>query len=299
VRSGGDGRTVEAYAAVFDNPVEIHDQDGHYHEQISRTAFNRTLSHRGTSFGVFYNHGKTLYGTPSERASMPLGTPLEVRADSKGLLTVTRYNKTPLADEVLAAIENGDLRGQSFTGRMRSSSPARGPYRARAGELTTVTRNEIELVEYGPTPFPAYEAAAIVGTRSLMLSDSDSALLQLILGGLADADAALDPIVDALTKTDQALDASLAVLSEILGTINPDQDADEFGDTGSDPERATYLTRLSSLATRLTQHRSGTPNPGLASADALDDDTVEHSAPTRSSATQVKNRAHLYRMGVL
>ena len=31
-RTGGDGRTVEAYAAVFDDPAEINDHEGHYIE---------------------------------------------------------------------------------------------------------------------------------------------------------------------------------------------------------------------------------------------------------------------------
>ncbi|MDQ1248447.1 MAG: uncharacterized protein QG597_2819, partial [Actinomycetota bacterium] len=35
IRSG-DGRTVEAYAAVFDTSAEIHDRQGHYLERIAR-----------------------------------------------------------------------------------------------------------------------------------------------------------------------------------------------------------------------------------------------------------------------
>lgn len=170
IRSGGDGRTVEAYAAVFDRAVEIKDGEGHYLEAIDPTAFNRTIAHKGTRFGVFYNHAKTIYGTPSERGSMPIGTPLEVKADAKGVLTVTRYNKTPLADEVLASIANGDMRGQSFSGRFtRSNLPTpRGGFRPdRSGGLKTVVRTEIDMREYGPTPFPAYEEAAILGVRSL------------------------------------------------------------------------------------------------------------------------------------
>jgi HK97 family phage prohead protease len=175
VRSGGDGRTVEAYAAVFGTPVEVRDQDGHYTEVISRSAFDKTIAERGTRFGVFYNHAMTLHGTPSERASVPIGTPLEVRADERGVYTVTRYNRTPLADEVLESIRNGDITGQSFTGRMIQSKPGRGPYRARGGQLQTVTRTEIAMREYGPTPIPVYEAAAIVGVRSLIeqLGDLD------------------------------------------------------------------------------------------------------------------------------
>src|SRR5258708_37506279 len=34
VRSSGDGRTVEAYAAVFGVPAEVKDQSGHYMEDI-------------------------------------------------------------------------------------------------------------------------------------------------------------------------------------------------------------------------------------------------------------------------
>lgn len=171
IAPGGDGRTVTAYAAVFDTPAEIRDQDGHYLEEIARTAFDKSLSERGTRYGVFYNHAVTLHGTPSERASVPLGVPVEVRADAKGLLTITRYNKTLLADEVLEAIRNGDITAQSFSGRMiisKPSKPGRPPYRPnRGGELVTVVRSEIALREYGPTPLPAYEPAAILGVRSL------------------------------------------------------------------------------------------------------------------------------------
>ncbi|MGJ5826062.1 HK97 family phage prohead protease [Streptomyces ossamyceticus] len=177
VRAGGDGRTVEAYAAVFDTPTEIHDQDGHYNEVIDRRAFERTLNQLAPAgsrstwrVGVFYNHGRTIWGTPSERGSMPIGTPVEVKADSRGLLTVTRYNRTELADEVLENIREGAITGQSFTGGFVRSDPGRAPrggWRADAkGNLRTVRRQEIRLKEYGPTPFPAYPDAAVVGVRA-------------------------------------------------------------------------------------------------------------------------------------
>lgn len=177
VRAGGDGRTVEAYAAVFDTPTEIHDQDGHYLEVIDRRAFERTLNQLAPAgsrstwrVGVFYNHGRTLWGTPSERGSMPIGTPVEVKADSRGLLTITRYNRTELADEVLENIREGAITGQSFTGNFLRSDPGRAPrggWRAdSSGKLRTVRRQEIALKEYGPTPFPAYPDAAVLGVRA-------------------------------------------------------------------------------------------------------------------------------------
>jgi len=167
IRAGGDGRTVTAYAAVFDSPAHIADQDGEYDEQIARTAFDKTLQERAGRIGVFYNHARTLHGSPSERGSVPIGTPLEVRPDGRGLLTVTRYNRTQLADDVLESIRNGDITGQSFTGRFIKSDP-KGPYlpNRSTGERTLVTRQEIALIEYGPTPIPAYSDAAIVGVRA-------------------------------------------------------------------------------------------------------------------------------------
>ena len=65
-----DGRTVEAYAAVFDTPTEITDQHGHYMEEIERSAFNRTLSHGAVlrSAVCLYNHGFTAGGARALRS---------------------------------------------------------------------------------------------------------------------------------------------------------------------------------------------------------------------------------------
>jgi len=169
----GSGRLVEAYAAVFNVAAEIHDQHGDYNEVNDPGAFNRSIDHASRSsrspFRCIYNHGLTLHGTPSDRGSIPIGTPEEVRAESRGLLTRTRYNDTSLADEVLEAIRSGGITAQSYTGRILRSSPElrRGEkYRpGRDGRLITVRRLELALREYGPTPFPAFSGAEILGVR--------------------------------------------------------------------------------------------------------------------------------------
>jgi HK97 family phage prohead protease len=172
---GGDGRTVEAFAAVFGQEAEISDHEGHYIEVIDPSAFNRAIEHASRARGgfpgavkVLYNHGMTIQGTPSERFSMPIGTPVEIRAEARGLLTRTRYSETPLADEVLESIRSGSITSQSFTGQIRRSDPqlARGErYRPRGGSLTTVRRTELGLREYGPVLWPAYSGAEILGVR--------------------------------------------------------------------------------------------------------------------------------------
>ena len=176
VRSGGDGRVVEAYAAVFELPAEIVDGQGHYTEVIDRGAFDRAIGLGIQRVGVFYNHGMNLYGKPSDRFSVPIGTPEEIRADGKGLLTATRFAKTELGDEILELCRAGSIAGYSFTGRLVTSHPNRPPRGGygrdiRSGSLPTVRRIHLGLQEYGPTPMPAYSQAEIVGVRAALLLD--------------------------------------------------------------------------------------------------------------------------------
>jgi len=162
IQRGGDGRTVTAYAAVFDREVEIRDQHGHYFEDIHRGAFNKTLAEwRPGKVKVLYNHGYDADGQPNMVGSVPIATALEARVDGRGLLTVSRYNDSPMADAVLAAIKGGQITGQSFRGRVYQSKE-----RGRRGGLPIVSRTELGLSEYGPTASPAYEDAGIVAVRS-------------------------------------------------------------------------------------------------------------------------------------
>jgi hypothetical protein len=93
---------------------------------------------------------------------------MSVTADERGLLTVTRYNKSALADSILASIENGDIKAQSFRGAVYGSEPrGRVPRVSRGGALPTVTRTELGLSDYGPTPVPYYTGALITAVRSM------------------------------------------------------------------------------------------------------------------------------------
>lgn len=175
VRSDGDGRTVEAYAAVFNTRAEIRDQEGHYNEVLAPGSFKRTIGQRGTNFGVFYNHARTIYGTPDGNLSVPIGVPVEAPTETeRGVMTVTRYLDNPLADSVLDGIKQRAIRGQSFSGRFVASQRSTG----KRGDLPTITRTEVAMREYGPTVFPAYVEAEILGVRSVaqfldVLSDAD------------------------------------------------------------------------------------------------------------------------------
>lgn len=176
-----DGRTVEALVAVWDREAEVYDHQGHYSEVIQRGAFDKAIndarpqgSRSSWNVGVFYNHGMNLHGGASDRGSVPIGSPIDIRADDAGLVTVTRYNQTALAEEILETIRSGDITGHSFTGRIIKSDPLRPPrngFRPSAnGDLVRVRRLEMGLREYGPTPFPAYAETEVLSVRSFLPS---------------------------------------------------------------------------------------------------------------------------------
>jgi phage head maturation protease len=177
VRTGeGDssGRLVEAYCAVFDDPVEIRDGQGHYEEEIDRAAFNKRVEDVRRSRAGFalvkciYNHAMTIHGTPSEKFSTPCAVTEHVSAEGRGMLTRARYLNTPLGDEVLELWKSGAISAQSFAGATIRSTPElrRGQkYHPRDGILPRVRRLELGLREFGGTPFPAYSGAEFVGVR--------------------------------------------------------------------------------------------------------------------------------------
>ena len=170
----GSGRLVEAYCAVFGEPAEIKDHQGHYEEEIDRAAFNKRIAdvvRSRASFGlvkVMYNHAMTIHSTPSERFSIPCAVSRHISAEGRGVLTRSFYPDTPLGNEVLELWREGAITAQSFSGPIiRSTPPLRlgERYRPKGGQLTRVRRLELGLNEYGPTPFPAYSGAELVGVR--------------------------------------------------------------------------------------------------------------------------------------
>lgn len=173
----GSGKVVEAYATVFDTPAEIHDHEGHYMEVIDPGAFDATLQRIRSSPGgfagavkVLFNHGKTMEGVPAPEFQLPLGVPLDIRPEKRGLLTRTEYDDAdPFTERILSKIRKGSITAQSFVGGIIRSSPElRGPgdrHRRRNGALTTVRRMALGLREYGPVLFPAYTGAEILGVR--------------------------------------------------------------------------------------------------------------------------------------
>lgn len=213
------GRTVTAYAAVFDSPARVVDREGEYEEAIDRRAFARTIEHHArrnfAGLNVYYNHALTLHGTPSDRFAVPIGRAIDVKADRRGVLTVAQYNDGPHAEEVLSSIRNGDVTAQSFTGRFIKSEPSRNRFapklsRRSDGTLQRITRLEVGLKEFGPTPIPVYEDAAILGVRSIFdrLPEEERARALEILGENGGTPLDSPPPDDSLSHSSLLADAA-------------------------------------------------------------------------------------------
>jgi HK97 family phage prohead protease len=237
IRSDGSGRVVESYFAVF-RPIrsEVMDQDGHYHEENDPALFNRTLRHHGLNIPVFYNHARTLDGTPDGYLSIPVGKPLEIKVDDRGVFNAVRYLDNDLANSVLNGIHHNVINGMSYSGRYLKSTKSWPQGRAR-GRLPLITRHEADLREFGPTAIPQFPEAEIMGVRAQQV-------LRMLLANPA-----------TLTAADYA------VLSQQEGLTTPDVDPEALtpdtpasvGPVATDDPPAGHSAR--SLALRIRAAR--------------------------------------------
>jgi len=160
---GGTGRTLFGHFAVFDRWTEIDSwYEGRFIERVGEKAFNRTFKERGDKIRVLYDHGHD----PSI-GNKPLGAPDVLRVD-KG---VGPYYESELfeanyVDELIPALRAKQL-GASFRFKVTGEEwvePKRSTDR-NPDKLPERTITDVDLYEFGPVTFPAYEDAS-AGVRS-------------------------------------------------------------------------------------------------------------------------------------
>jgi HK97 family phage prohead protease len=165
-----DGRTLEGYAAVFNEWTDISDRMGTYRERIAPGAFKRSIGQRTPV--LQFDHGQhPLIG------SLPLGAVTTLREDRNGLFVKARLSDNWLVEPFRDAIRDGGVKGMSFRFRVIADEWDTDD----DGENRTI--KEVELLELGPVVFPAYEQTS-VAVRSLVdhLDDETRAALARELG---------------------------------------------------------------------------------------------------------------------
>lgn len=207
---GGDGFTLEGYAAVFGSPTRIDSWEGNFDEVIARGSFAKTISERKPV--LQFDHGHDI-----ATGSVPIGAIEQLREDDHGLFVQARLHDNARVEPIRQAIQSGAIDGMSFRFRVLREDWSHD------GDLPQRTIREVELFELGPVVFPAYEATQ-VGVRSLLADLGDDERLRL----LAD-----------LTSNLGIVDAGLTATS----TVQPE--AAPQGTSGLSPEaRAAFFRSM-------------------------------------------------------
>ncbi|MBM4615730.1 HK97 family phage prohead protease [Rhodococcus hoagii] len=174
----GDGRTLEGYAAVFDQDTEINSWEGRFTERIAKGAFKKTLRERKPI--MQYDHGRD-----SRVGSVPIGVYEDIREDDHGLFVSGKVFDNPVVEPIRQAIEGGAVTGMSFKFRVtRDEWRDKTGKRIRGDEISKLlwepgdrgplarTIREVSLYEAGPVSTPAY-AGTSVGVRMGEITEAD------------------------------------------------------------------------------------------------------------------------------
>jgi HK97 family phage prohead protease len=195
---GGDGLTLDGYAAAFNSPTMIDSWEGTFEEQIAPGAFRKSLRERTPR--LQFDHGRhPLVG------SIPLGVVTEAAEDDRGLHVVARLSGNWLIEPVRDAIADGAIDGMSFR-----FTVVRDEWHDAAGKRVTDaeleqllwqpgdrgplrrTLREVKVSELGPVVWPAYDDTS-VGVRDGAVIDlrrlSEPAQRSLLARALLMADA--------------------------------------------------------------------------------------------------------------
>ena len=159
------GRTLEGYAAVFDQRTRIDDFD----EVILRGAFADSLREGDKLALVDHDASKLLARTRNGS--------LKLAEDTRGLhFEIAALPKTSLADDVLALADAGSLGGASF-GFMVKRDAWQGSLRT----LEAIDLREISIVN----AWPAYPQTTVTARSATLAGRSDLArrISLLELGG--------------------------------------------------------------------------------------------------------------------
>jgi uncharacterized protein len=147
IKADFEAREVSGYAATWDL-----DQ---VNDVIEKGAFSRTLKQRGpAAHEEGRNRIKVLW-----QHDQPIGIPLEMEEDEKGLFIRARISKTVLGDEALTLIRDGVVDRMSIGFDI---------VRREFDEDTGVRRiKEIKLFEFSFVTFPANERAVILDLKQM------------------------------------------------------------------------------------------------------------------------------------
>lgn len=149
-------RRIEGYASTFGNRDLVNDV-------VVSGAYKNTLQARAGRIKVLREHRD------------PIGKPVHIEEDGKGLFTVSQISDTPLGNETLTLIADGVIDSMSI-----GYETVKAEYGMHQDGGKARFLRELKLREYSPVTFPANEAALITGMKSL--ADLDDLVKEIKAG---------------------------------------------------------------------------------------------------------------------
>ena len=188
-------RTFKGYASTFGNVDEVGDI-------IEAGSFAKSIQERGPNgtkqIKVLWQHDE------------PLGMPIVMQEDSKGLYVEAKISKTRLGDEALELMRDGVVDRMSIGFSIPSG-------KAVWDEALGVRKiKEVKLFEFSPVTFPANEMAVVTGVKNLQL------IRQLASGGKLSKEE-LKALADILPELQALVDAGAEMKIELNLTPEPQE----------------------------------------------------------------------------
>jgi HK97 family phage prohead protease len=208
IRSQGDegGPILAGTLVKFNEWNEIRSaREGHFMETVEPTAFDKTISERGDRLQVLFDHGDD----PSI-GRKPLGRVRSLTPQDGGLSYEVELLDADYVRGLLPGLEAG-LYGMSFNFRAVRTKETNWPKRSahNPAGLPEKVLQEVEMREFGPTPFPVYK-----GTSAALRSLTDELKQPSI--SLDELRSLIDPEAraDALTADEEEGDQVAAPVEE-------------------------------------------------------------------------------------
>lgn len=176
-----EGRSFTGYASTFGNV----DLGG---DRVHAGAFAKTIQERGNRVKVLWQHSRF----------DPIGKPVRLEEDLKGLITETKVSDTTLGRDVLTLMADGVVDQLSI-----GYDVVKFGYDGDVRDLL-----ELRLIEYSPVTFAMNEEAVILGVKeqARRLAEhglkAGRVLSKRNLGLVRDAYEALGSLLDAAGKPD-------------------------------------------------------------------------------------------------
>jgi signal peptide peptidase SppA len=161
--SGRKRKTLEGPFVPFDEWIEVDSIiEGHFMESFAPGSVDKSIAERRDKIRAILHHGREGLGT------MPIGKIVDLHADAKfAYYEVELFDGLPTV--FLEGVEAGQY-GTSMKFELMRLAPRGqrllGP-ELNPQNLAEHRHLEVKVIELGPTPFAAYEGAALVGMRSL------------------------------------------------------------------------------------------------------------------------------------